>query len=90
MAKGMALKGWLPAPLAHPVTWLAAGALLFNVYYLQPRAPSWLSGKLGDLAWLTLAPLLTAVLLDLLLPVPWKKAAGPGPPSCSAVFSSVW
>jgi hypothetical protein len=51
------------AALAHPVTLLAALVLVINARWLQPFAPSWLSGKLGDAAGMLFLPLLVALTL---------------------------
>ncbi|HEU5087530.1 MAG TPA: hypothetical protein VFT99_08800 [Roseiflexaceae bacterium] len=48
---------------AHPVTLIATLALFVNALILQPAWPSWWTGKLGDLAWLVVAPLLLAVVV---------------------------
>jgi len=42
---------------------LAALLLLANALILQPLWPNWLTGKLSDLAWMVLAPLLLAAAL---------------------------
>jgi hypothetical protein len=54
--------------LAHPLSLAAMLILLVNATLLQRYAPSWLSGKLGDLAWLCFVPALTAIGLSLIIP----------------------
>jgi hypothetical protein len=56
------------ASLAHPLALCAALLLLANALWFQPTWPGWWTGKLGDLAWLALAPLLTCLALALVLP----------------------
>ena len=51
---------------AHPLTLIAALALFANALILQPAWPGWWTGKLGDLAWLVVAPLLVAVAVSAL------------------------
>jgi hypothetical protein len=52
------------AALAHPLALACAGALLLNALVLQRLWPSWWTGKIGDVAWLVIVPLLVAVPLD--------------------------
>lgn len=59
--------------LAHPATFAAVALLLVNDHLLRRLWPSWLTGKLGDFAWLFLAPLALAAGLTLLLP---RRLAG--------------
>ncbi len=54
--------------LAHPATLAAVLLLLVNDHLLRQLWPSWLTGKLGDFAWLFAAPLALAAALTLLLP----------------------
>src|SRR5689334_3254332 len=54
--------------LAHPITIAAMGLLWLNGRWLQVQHPSWVTGKLGDLAWLVFAPLICATFLTWLLP----------------------
>ena len=56
------------AALAHPLALAGAAALLLNALVFQRLWPSWWTGKLGDLAWLLIAPLLAAVPLCALFP----------------------
>ncbi len=52
--------------LAHPATVAALGLLLVNDHLLRLLWPSWLTGKLGDVAWLFVAPLALAVVVSAL------------------------
>jgi hypothetical protein len=49
--------------LVHPLTWASVLVLLVNDQVLRWRWPSWITGKLGDVAWLAFAPLVVALLL---------------------------
>lgn len=49
--------------LTHPLAVMAALMLLANALIFQPLWPNWLTGKLSDLAWMVLAPLLLAAVL---------------------------
>lgn len=49
--------------LTHPIAVLAAVMLWLNALVFQPLWPNWLTGKLSDLAWMVLAPLLLAAAL---------------------------
>lgn len=49
--------------LAHPVVWAAAGLVLLNDFGLRAIAPGWWSGKLSDVGWLVLVPVLAAAAL---------------------------
>ena len=61
--------------LSHPVSVGAMVVLMLNALLWQRVAPSWLTGKIGDEARLVFVPLLVALLLALLLPSKWTKAA---------------
>ncbi len=50
--------------LAHPLALASLGVILLNALILQPLAPSWLTGKLSDLAWMVVLPLAIAALLS--------------------------
>lgn len=54
--------------LAHPVSVAAVLLLLFNDHWLRWQHPSWLTGKLGDFAWLVFAPFIAAAALAWVLP----------------------
>ncbi len=54
--------------LAHPLTVGAVLVLLLNDVVLRWRWSSWMTGKLGDVAWLFFAPLAAAVVVALVLP----------------------
>jgi hypothetical protein len=57
------------AALAHPFALIAAAALLLNALVWQPLWPSWWTGKIGDVAWLVIVPLLAAVPLSAARPL---------------------
>ncbi len=54
--------------LAHPLTFFFLLLLLFNDHVFRWLWPSWLTGKLGDFAWLVFAPLMLTLPLSLLVP----------------------
>jgi len=54
--------------LTHPVPVGAVAVLLVNDLVLRWRWPCWITGKLGDVAWLLFAPLAAAVVAGLVLP----------------------
>ncbi len=54
--------------LTHPVAVGAVAVLLLNDLVLRWRWPCWVTGKLGDVAWLLFAPLAAAVVVALLVP----------------------
>jgi hypothetical protein len=54
--------------LAHPLALTAVALLALNALVLQPRWPSWWTGKVGDVAWLFFVPFLVAALLSWLVP----------------------
>lgn len=51
------------ALLAHPLSVAALALLLINDHLLRRFWPSWVTGKLGDITWLFVAPLALAALL---------------------------
>jgi len=53
--------------LARPWTLGLVVVLLVNDHVLRRHVPSWVTGKLGDVAWLAFAPLVVAVPLSLLV-----------------------
>ncbi len=55
--------------LGHPASLFAIVLLLFNDHWLRYHHPSWLSGKLGDFAWLVFAPFIAALFFALLPPL---------------------
>ncbi len=57
------------ARLAHPAVLAALGLLLLNDHLLRRWWPSWWTGKVGDLAWLLIAPFALAAVLAWLLPL---------------------
>jgi hypothetical protein len=59
--------------LAHPVTLAALLLLLANDHWLRWQHPSWLTGKLGDAAWLAFAPLVAAVGFSLIIPARFRQ-----------------
>jgi hypothetical protein len=54
--------------VSHPLTVAAILLLFLNDHVLRHWWPSWLTGKLGDFAWLFFFPFILAVLLAWLLP----------------------
>jgi hypothetical protein len=54
--------------LSHPITIGMVALLIVNDHVLRRLWPSWLTGKLGDAAWLAFAPLLIALPLAWILP----------------------
>jgi hypothetical protein len=63
--------------LSHPAAIAAIALILVNDHVLKPFAPSWLTGKLSDAAWLVIAPLVTAAVLALVAPQKAGRAVGP-------------
>lgn len=62
--------------LAHPATLAAALLMLCNDFVLRQFAPSWLTGKLSDAAWLVIAPPLLALAISWVIPRrPWLAGA---------------
>lgn len=59
--------------LSHPISLLAMGMIILNALFLQKFSPSWLSGKLGDLGWMIVLPLMFTLLLSLLPAGKWSK-----------------
>ncbi|MDO9280325.1 MAG: hypothetical protein Q7U06_00320, partial [Pseudomonadota bacterium] len=51
---------------AHPLVLGAAALILVNDFVLRGHAPGWLTGKLSDVGWLVVAPVLVAALLSFL------------------------
>ncbi len=49
----------------HPFSLIMIALLVFNDFFLKPYVPSWLSGKLSDLAMVYLLPFLGMVLIAL-------------------------
>jgi len=54
--------------LSHPVSIVALLVLLLNDYWWRQVAPSWFTGKIGDVAWLIFAPFLLAAILACFIP----------------------
>jgi hypothetical protein len=54
--------------LSHPITLAAVGVLLLNDHVLRRWWPSWMTGKLGDVAWLAFFPLIMALAFALIVP----------------------
>lgn len=48
---------------AHPLVLAAAALIVVNDFVLRGHAPGWLTGKLSDVGWLVVAPVLVAALL---------------------------
>lgn len=59
--------------LVHPLAVMAIILLLLNDHWLRYAHPSWLTGKLGDFAWLVFAPFITALLFAWVIPQGWKQ-----------------
>jgi hypothetical protein len=59
--------------LSHPLSIAAIVLLLINDHIWRKVAPSWLTGKIGDAAWLVFAPFLVAAILAWLLPLRLKR-----------------
>lgn len=59
--------------LAHPLTILSVVILLVNDHLLRVFWPSWITGKLGDFAWLVFAPLILAIPLSFIVPKTIRK-----------------
>jgi hypothetical protein len=64
------------SPLAHPVILTALLLVLVNALFLQHTDPTWLSGKLGDAAWMIIAPVLIASAVSFLAPDCRRRKAG--------------
>ena len=61
--------------LAHPLSLAAIFVLLLNDHLLRQLWPSWLTGKLGDFAWLFFFPFALAALLAWLIPARLPRQA---------------
>lgn len=57
------MRGDRESGLLHPVALIAIAVLVINDHVLKDAYPSWLTGKLSDVAGLVFFPLLLAVLL---------------------------
>jgi hypothetical protein len=55
--------------LSHPASLTALGVLLLNDHLLRRIWPSWVTGKIGDFAWLFFAPFIVAAVLAWLVPL---------------------
>src|SRR5512138_2175453 len=64
------------ALLAHPLSLGAVGLLLVNDFLFRRLWPSWLTGKLGDAAWMVFVPFFLAALLAWLVPARLHKVHG--------------
>lgn len=62
--------------LAHPPALLAIAVLALNDFVLKPLVPSWLTGKLSDVAVLFFLPLLLSGVIGLALPRRWRAGEG--------------
>ena len=56
------------ALLLHPLVLGAIALYALNTFVLQPLFPSWVTGKLGDLAWVFFFPFMLTALLSVCLP----------------------
>ena len=61
--------------LSAPVSLTAILLLLLNDHLLRQFWPSWLTGKLGDFAWLFFFPYALAALLAWVIPSRWERQA---------------
>ena len=62
-----ATKRFVPGDfLVHPVSLAAIAILLLNDHVLKRQAPSWITGKLSDVAGMVLLPLVLVALVELL------------------------
>ncbi len=52
--------------LAHPIVVSAAALILVNDFVLRRLVPGWLTGKLSDVGWLVVVPVVLAVMLGTL------------------------
>jgi hypothetical protein len=59
--------------LSHPINIAAVGVLLLNDHVLRRWWPSWITGKLGDVAWLAFFPLIMALVFALIVPARVKR-----------------
>jgi hypothetical protein len=75
--------------LAHPVSLGAVLLLLLNDHFLRHQYPSWLTGKLGDFAWLVFASFICAAIFAWLVPrrIPQHEAVVGG---LSFAFIGLW
>ena len=63
--------------LSHPISLTALGVYAITIFVLQNLSPNWLTGKLGDFAWMFLAPLALTALLAWVLPKRYNEHAFP-------------
>jgi len=56
------------ALLSNPISILTILVLLVNDHYLRLHFPSWLTGKIGDFAWLYFSPFALAAIVSLFFP----------------------
>jgi hypothetical protein len=59
--------------LSHPISRASVGVLLLNDHVLRRWWPSWITGKLGDVAWLAFFPLIMALVFALIVPARVKR-----------------
>ncbi len=59
--------------LSHPITLVSLGILFLNDHVLRVLWPSWVTGKLGDFAWLYFMPFVVAAGLAWLLPTALRR-----------------
>ena len=70
-------RAWYAA-LLHPVAVACAVLLVYNDHYLKVHHPSWLSGKLSDVAFMVLGPLWLHAAWLLLASLRSERPACPG------------
>jgi hypothetical protein len=81
------------ALLAHPLSLAALSLLLVNDQVLRRLWPSWLTGKLGDAAWLFFMPYALAAVLAWFFPLgrraaaPFFRKTGANVPAESVLFA---
>jgi hypothetical protein len=61
--------------LFHPLTLGALALYALNLFVLQPLVPSWLTGKLGDFAWLFFFPYILTAISTLFVPDEWENGS---------------
>ncbi|MES2640508.1 MAG: hypothetical protein V4850_13530 [Myxococcota bacterium] len=75
---------------AHPLALAAAALILLNDFGLRGHAPGWLTGKLSDVGWLVVAPVLIAALLARIVGPRRAKAAAIGLAGGFYIVLQVW
>lgn len=73
------------APLLHPVALVALVLLVVNDHFLKTHHPSWLTGKLSDVAFMILAPLWLGA-GGAYLTAPFVRSSGRSEPSVAPKY----